>query len=81
MQIDELITGFGMTELAAGVLQTDPNDDLSYLTNYVGKTIPGGHVGLKELNGNNIAFKIRDPKQVNILTQIEKESSSVEDRW
>ena len=29
---DELITGFGMTELAAGVLQTDPNDDLSFLT-------------------------------------------------
>ena len=43
---------FGMTELAAGVLQTDPNDDLSFLTNYVGKTIPGGHFGLNELNGN-----------------------------
>jgi fatty-acyl-CoA synthase len=62
LQIDELITGFGMTELAAGVLQTDPKDDLSYLTNYVGKSIPGGHFGLKELNGNNIAFKIRDPE-------------------
>ncbi|MDR7080129.1 fatty-acyl-CoA synthase [Neobacillus niacini] len=62
LQINELITGFGMTELAAGVLQTDPNDDLSFLTNYVGKTIPGGHFGLNELNGNNIAFKIRDPE-------------------
>lgn len=60
--IDELITGFGMTELAAGVLQTDPNDELSFLTDYVGKTIPGGHFGLKELNGNNIEFKIRDPE-------------------
>ena len=69
MQIDELITGFGMTELAAGVLQTDPNDELSYLTNYVGKAIPGGHVGVKELNGNIIQFKIRDIQiQVNILT-------------
>ncbi|WP_349729381.1 class I adenylate-forming enzyme family protein [Peribacillus frigoritolerans] len=62
LQIDELITGYGMTELAAGVLQTDPNDELSYLTDYVGKTIPGGHFGLKELNGNNIEFKIRDPE-------------------
>ena len=60
LQIDELITGFGMTELAAGVLQTDPNDALSYLTNYVGKPIPGGHVGAKELNGDIIQFKIRD---------------------
>ena len=43
-------------------MQTDPNDDLSFLTKYVGKTIPGGHFGLKELNGNNIEFKIRDPE-------------------
>lgn len=57
--IDELITGFGMTELAAGVLQTDPTDELSFLTNYVGKTIPAGRFGLKELKGNNIEFKIR----------------------
>lgn len=58
--IQELITGYGMTELASGVLQTDPEDELSYLVNFVGKTIPGGHVGLEELNGCNIEFKIRD---------------------
>lgn len=59
-KIKELITGYGMTELASGVLQSDPEDDISYLVNFVGKTIPGGHVGLEELNGNNIEFKIRD---------------------
>ena len=50
MKIDELNTGYGMTEIAAGVLQTDPTDDLHYLNQYVGRPIPGGHVGLEELN-------------------------------
>ncbi|MGE7663371.1 class I adenylate-forming enzyme family protein [Peribacillus sp. NPDC097197] len=58
--LEELITGYGMTECAAGVLQTDPNDDLSYLPKYVGRTIPGGHIGLSSLDGNNIQFRIRD---------------------
>ena len=58
--IQQLITGYGMTELAGGVLQADPEDELSYLVRYVGKTIPGGHVGLDDLNGCNIEFKIRD---------------------
>lgn len=60
LEIKELITGYGMTELASGVLQTDPYDQLQYLVNFVGKTIPGGHLGLAELKGNNIEFKIRD---------------------
>ncbi|MED1607667.1 class I adenylate-forming enzyme family protein [Cytobacillus kochii] len=58
--IKELITGYGMTECAAGVLQTDPQDDIAFLSQYVGKTIPGGQFGLKELDGNNIQFIIRD---------------------
>ena len=29
-----------MTELAGGVLQTDPQDDISFLSKYVGRTIP-----------------------------------------
>ena len=60
LKIKELITGYGMTELAGGVLQTDPQDDISFLSKYVGRTIPGGHVGLAELNGYNIEFRIRD---------------------
>lgn len=58
LSIEELITGYGMTECAAGVLQTDPQDDLSYLTKYAGRTLPGGHLGLEELDGNNIQFKV-----------------------
>lgn len=58
--INELITGYGMTECAAGVLQTDPQDDIAFLSKYVGKTIPGGQFGLKELGGNNIQFTIKD---------------------
>ncbi|MBB6446210.1 class I adenylate-forming enzyme family protein [Bacillus benzoevorans] len=60
MGIDELNTGYGMTEIAAGVLQTDPTDELRYLNQYVGRPIPGGHVGLKELNGKNIEFGVID---------------------
>lgn len=60
LNIQELITGYGMTELAGGVMQTDPYDDISFLTRYVGKIIPGGHVGLPELQGHNIEFRIRD---------------------
>ncbi|WP_216830284.1 class I adenylate-forming enzyme family protein [Alkalihalobacterium elongatum] len=60
LNIAELITGYGMTECAAGVLQTDPSDDISYLSKYVGRTIPGGHIGLSKLNGNNIQFNVKD---------------------
>lgn len=60
LDIEELITGYGSTECAAGVLQTDPNDDISFVTKYVGRTIPGGHVGLNELNGNNIQFRVKN---------------------
>ncbi|KGR90153.1 hypothetical protein CD30_12930 [Ureibacillus massiliensis 4400831 = CIP 108448 = CCUG 49529] len=58
--INELITGYGMTECAAGVLQTSPEDDISFLSKYVGHVIPGGHLGIKELCGNNIQFKVKD---------------------
>ncbi|WP_342601852.1 class I adenylate-forming enzyme family protein [Peribacillus sp. FSL E2-0159] len=60
LNIEELITGYGMTECAAGVLQTHPTDDISYLNKYVGRAIPGGHVGLSDLNGNSIHFKVKD---------------------
>ena len=60
LDIADLITGYGMTECAAGILQTDPNDDISRLTKYVGRVIPGGHVGIDELDGNNIQFKVRN---------------------
>lgn len=60
LKIKELNTGYGMTECAAGVLQTDPDDDITYLSKYVGRIIPGGHVGLEELKGKNISFKIGD---------------------
>ncbi|WP_188725546.1 class I adenylate-forming enzyme family protein [Lentibacillus populi] len=60
LKIKELNTGYGMTECAAGVLQTDPNDPISYLSKYVGCVIPGGHVGPDELDGKNITFKVRD---------------------
>ncbi|KAA9027065.1 class I adenylate-forming enzyme family protein [Niallia endozanthoxylica] len=68
MGIEELNTGYGMTEIAAGVLQTDPTDELYYLNQYVGRPIPGGHVGLKELNGKNIEFKVTDLDTGEILS-------------
>ncbi|HLR67218.1 MAG TPA: AMP-binding protein [Virgibacillus sp.] len=60
LKIKELNTGYGMTECAAGVLQTDPDDPLSYLSKYVGRIIPGGHLGKEELDGKNAAFKVKD---------------------
>lgn len=68
LKIKELNTGYGMTECAAGVLQTDPNDDITYLSKYVGRIIPGGHVGLDELEGKNISFKVRDLETGDILS-------------
>ncbi|AOV07478.1 class I adenylate-forming enzyme family protein [Sporosarcina ureilytica] len=58
--LKELITGYGMTECAAGILQTDPNDEISRVAKYVGRIIPGGHIGLDELDGKNIQFKVRN---------------------
>lgn len=58
LKIDELITGYGMTEIASGVLQTDPSDDLDYLVKYVGKTLPGGHIFPDDMDRTNIEFKI-----------------------
>jgi fatty-acyl-CoA synthase len=56
----ELITGYGMTECAAGVLQTDPDDSVDEILKYVGRVLPGGSAGLPELGGKAIEFRVRD---------------------
>jgi fatty-acyl-CoA synthase len=56
----ELITGYGMTECAAGVLQTDPQDEVEKIVQYVGRVIPGGSAGLPELGGRPIEFRVKD---------------------
>lgn len=58
--IRELNTGYGMTEVTSGVMQTPPGSPLSVIETRVGRVLPGGAAGLPEFGGNLIEYKVVD---------------------
>jgi len=61
LHLTELNTGYGMTELMAGVLQTAPGDPVEVIASRVGRQMPGGCSGLPEFGFRHIEFKVVDP--------------------
>lgn len=59
--IRELNTGYGMTEVSSGSMQTPPGSPLSVIETRVGRVLPGGAAGCPELGGNLIEYKVVDP--------------------
>lgn len=60
LHVQEVITGYGMTEVSGASMQTDPEDDDTVLSGRVGKILFGGPAGDERLGGNVIEYKVVD---------------------
>src|SRR5699024_6875268 len=61
LQLSEICTGYGGTEVAASTVHTEIGDSLEVVSTRVGRMKPGGSSGLPELNGANTQYKVVDP--------------------
>lgn len=59
--LTELNTGYGMTEVCAGSMQTAPGDSIDVIANRVGRQMPGGSSGLPEFDYKHTEYKVIDP--------------------
>jgi len=59
--IEEVHTGYGMTEVSAATLATRPGDSVQSVSTRVGAVLPGGPGGLPEFGGANTQYKTVDP--------------------
>lgn len=60
LKAEEVITGYGMTEVAGASMQTVPLDEDTILEGRVGKILPGGCAGVPEWNGAIIQYRVID---------------------
>jgi len=61
LELSELNTGYGMTEVAGGSMQTAPGDPIDVIATRVGRQKPGGCSGLPEFGFKNTEYKVVDP--------------------
>lgn len=61
LNLTELITAYGMTEIAGAGVMSWPGDDSELLATRVGRFMYGGSGGLAEFGGKNIQYKVVDP--------------------
>ncbi|MCO7218552.1 class I adenylate-forming enzyme family protein [Klenkia sp. PcliD-1-E] len=59
--LDEMHTGYGMTEVSAATIATRPGDAVEIVSSRVGAVLPGGPGGLPEFGGANTQYKTVDP--------------------
>jgi len=62
LKVNDLITGYGMSEVCAASMQTDPSDGDEILRTRVGKILKGGCAGLEEYDGCQIQYRVSDKK-------------------
>lgn len=60
--VDDVITGYGMTEVAGATLQTRPFDNDETLSTRVGRLLPSGCSGAPCLGGNQVEYRVVDPE-------------------
>mgnify|MGYP002511597367 CR=1 FL=1 len=60
--VDDVITGYGMTEVAGASVQTSPNDTDTLLIRSVGQCLSGGCAGVSEEGQNLIIYQVVDPQ-------------------
>lgn len=58
--VQDLITGYGMSEVCGATMQTDPFDNDEILRTRVGKLLPGGSAGSPEYDGHQLEYKVMD---------------------
>ncbi len=59
--VDDIITGYGMTEVSGASLQTKPGDSDWILTNRVGAPMPCGPSGMDRYDGLQMEYRLVDP--------------------
>lgn len=59
--VQEVFTGYGMTEVGAATTLTAPNDDLSIVAQTVGRLMDAGAAGIPERGGVLAEYKTVDP--------------------
>ncbi|GJL86956.1 MAG: AMP-binding protein [Minwuia thermotolerans] len=69
LDLPELITGYGMTELSAATTLTDPDGDMDQLTDTVGRIVNGGCAGIPELGGIVAEYRTCDPYSGEMLPE------------
>lgn len=62
LHVDEITTGYGMTEVCGATVQNDPLCDMEVLEHYLGKVLYGGCAGISGASGNIIQYKVIDPQ-------------------
>ncbi|MBM6927096.1 class I adenylate-forming enzyme family protein [Pseudoflavonifractor phocaeensis] len=60
--VDDVVTGYGMTEVAGAVVQTAPSDTDALLSNRVGRCLRGGCAGVPGWDGRIIDYRVVCPE-------------------
>lgn len=58
--VQDLITGYGMSEVCGATMQTEPSDSDEILRTRVGKLLPGGSAGTAAYGGHQVEYKVID---------------------
>ncbi len=58
--IEDIVNGYGMTEICGAAMQTVPLDSDEILMSKVGRILPAGCAGDARYNGNLIEYEVRD---------------------
>lgn len=60
--VDDVITGYGMTEVSGASFQTVPGDSNEILSSYVGTAMPCGPAGMARYGDKQLECRIVDPQ-------------------
>ncbi len=60
LKVQEVITGYGMSEVSGASMQTDPADEDGILQNRVGKILYGGCAGMETCSGKIAEYRVID---------------------
>lgn len=62
LDIDDVVDGYGMTEVCGAAMQTVPGDGPDVLSSRVGRILPAGSAGVEELGNALVEYKAIDPQ-------------------
>lgn len=60
LKVDDLITGYGMSEVCGASMQTQPTDSDDILRSRVGRMLQGGCAGVAEYGGCQLEYQVTD---------------------
>ena len=66
--VDDVVTGYGMTEVSGATIQTAPSDTDALLSRRVGRCLNGGCAGVPEWGGRVVDYRVADPETGAVLS-------------